>query len=225
MHTGEEVALEDAEFFRALTAAQLERVRPLLIEKRIVRGRVLFFDGIPAEYLWAIRRGQIRLYKSSPEGRITTLELIGSGEIFGAVSSIEQENYSAGAEGVSEGIAWCLPRAVFLRMLEDDPSLALEILRVVSRRLMDAQERVRSFANDSAPSRLAQALLRVARDGEARVTRKALAESAGTTVETAIRVLRGFERDEIVRSTVGHVSVLDELALREIASPSRPSRC
>jgi len=221
LHTGDDIQLEKAEFFRALTPDQLDRIQPLLVEKRILRGRVLFFEGKPAEYLWAIRRGEVRLYKSSSDGRITTLETIGPGGIFGAVSALEEGNYPASAEGVTEGLAWCLPRNTFLRMLAENPWLTVEILRVVSHRLYDAHERVRSFAHDSAPSRLAQALLRAARGNEAQVTRRALAEAAGTTVETAIRVLRGFERDGVVHGSVGRIVVVDETALRKIATISR----
>jgi len=221
VYTGDEIQLEKAEFFRALTPDQLDRIRPLLVEKRILRGRVLFFEGKPADYLWAIRRGEVRLYKSSSDGRITTLETIGPGGIFGAVSALEEGTYPASAEGVTEGVAWCLPRNTFLRMLAENPWLTVEILRVVSHRLHEARERVRSFAHDSAPSRLAQALLRSTRSGEAQVTRRALAEAAGTTVETAIRVLRTFERDGVIHGSVGRVVVLDEAALHKIASISR----
>ncbi|MEN8183753.1 MAG: helix-turn-helix domain-containing protein, partial [Myxococcota bacterium] len=99
------------------------------------------------------------------------------------------------------------------------PRLTVEILGVVSRRLREAQDRLRSFAQDPAPSRLALALLHAANEGEARVTRRALAEAAGTTVETAIRVLRRFEREGLVRGEVGRVHVLDETALRKMAGP------
>jgi CRP/FNR family transcriptional regulator len=221
VQTGDEIQLEEAEFFRALSPEQLDRTRALVVEKRIIRGRVLFFEGKPAEYLWAIRRGEVRLYKSSSDGRITTLDTVGPGGIFGAVSALEEGNYPASAEGVTDGVAWCLPRNTFLRMIVENPWLTVEILRVISHRLYDAHERVRSFAHDSAPSRLAQALLRAARNGEAQVTRRALAEAAGTTVETAIRVLRSFERNGVIHGNVGRVVVLDEVALRKIASASR----
>lgn len=192
-------------------------MQPQLVEKSFARGRALFFEGQEADYLWAIRRGEVRQYKSSSDGRITTLEVLGPGEIFGAVSALEEGTYPASAEGVSDGFAWCLSRNRFLRLLVDDPWLTVEILRVVTHRLYDAQERMRSFAHDPAPRRLAQALLRATRNGEAQVTRRALAEAAGTTVETAIRVLRSFERSQIVQGEVGRVYLLDEAALRKIA--------
>lgn len=221
MSSSDAVGLAEAEFFRALSGDQLARIGPQLVEKSFSRGRVLFFEGQPAEYLWAIRCGEVRQYKGSPDGHVTTLEVLGPGEIFGAVSALEEGTYPASAEGVSEGVAWCLKRNTFLRMLAEEPWLTVEVLRVISHRLHDARERVRSFAHDPAPTRLAQALLRAASNGEAKVTRRDLAEAAGTTVETAIRVLRNFERSKVIEGKVGRVRVLDEAALREIAGSTR----
>ena len=217
MHTGPDVDLEKAEFFRALSADQLARVTPQLREKPFARQRVLYFEGAAADRLWVVRRGEVRLYKSSSGGQVTTLDVLGPGEIFGAVAALEEELYPASAEAVTEGSTWWLPRAAFLRLLHEDPRLGVEILQVVSRRLRDAHDRLRSFAHDSAPTRLARALMRAAPEGEARVTRRALAEAAGTTVETAIRVLRRFERAGLIRGEVGRVHVLDEEGLRRIA--------
>jgi CRP/FNR family transcriptional regulator len=211
------IEIERAEFFRALSAERLARVKPLLREKRFARQQALYFEGSPCDRLWVLRRGEVRLYKSSPGGHVTTLDVLAPGEIFGAVSAIEEGAYPCGAEAVTEGSAWWLPRATFLDLLEAEPRLVKEILAVVSRRLREAQDRLRSLARDPAPARLAGALLRAASSGEARVTRRALAEVAGTTVETAIRVLRRFENEGLIRGSVGRVQVLDEPALRRLA--------
>jgi CRP/FNR family transcriptional regulator len=212
-----EVELENAEFFRALPAERRSQMAGVVRERRFTRQRVLFFEGQPAEFLWVVRRGEVRLYKGSADGRITTLEALGPGEMFGAVSSLDEDVYTASAEAVTDGIAWCLPRRVLMNLVAEVPVLAVEILVVTSHRLRDAHERLRSFAHDPAPARLARALLRSARNGEARVTRRALAEASGTTVETAIRVLRRFERDGIISGAVGRVQVVDESALEQIA--------
>jgi CRP/FNR family transcriptional regulator len=106
---------------------------------------------------------------------------------------------------------------VLLRLLAEDARLGVEVLRIVSARLHQAHEQLRAFAHDSATARLARALLRAARGGEAHVTRRELAEASATTVETAIRVLRRFERQGLVRGEVGLLHVLDEGALRQLA--------
>jgi CRP-like cAMP-binding protein len=213
-----EITLAEAEFFRALTSEQLELVQAQLRERGFERAKVLYFVGTPADSLWCVKTGEVRLYKSSSDGRITSLEILGPGEVFGADSALDQDAYPVSAEGVTSGTAWCLPRAHFLRLLNEEPQLNRELLEIITRRLRAAHERVRSFAHDLAPSRLAQALLRASHGGEAKVTRKDLAEAAGTAVETAIRVLRTFERDGVIRGGVGRIAVINEPALEQIAN-------
>lgn len=217
MSTKADQALQNAEFFRALGPERLKAVRQQLSHTTFARGKVLYFVGAPAEHLWCVDRGEVRLYKSSSNGRITSLEVLGPGEIFGAVSALAQNEYPVSSEGVTDGAAWCLPRVHFQRLLDDDPKLTRELLEIITRRLNNAHERVRSFAHDPAPSRIAQALLRASHDGHASVTRRDLAESAGTTVETAIRVLRIFQRDGIVQGSVGKIEVIDRAAVERIA--------
>jgi len=213
--------LEKAELFRSLAPERLDRLRPLLYERHLAHQKVLYFEGAPAERLWVVRSGEVRLYKGSPSGRITTLDVLGPGEIFGALSDAADDVYPASAEAVTDSTLWWLPQSVFLCLLREDPRLPMEVLGIVSRRLRDAHERLRSFAHDAVPTRLARALLRVAAHGEAHVTRRALAEAAGTTVETAIRVLRRFERAGLIESEVGRVKILDEPSLRRVAGETR----
>jgi CRP/FNR family transcriptional regulator len=210
-----EVTLESAEFFRRLSREGLERLRTVLRERRLPRQRTVFREGQPAEFLWVLRRGQVRLGKTSPNGRVITLEVVGAGEMFGALPA---EVYPATAEAVIDSVAWCVPRRVVAGLVAERPELGLEILGVVSKRLREAHERLRSFAHDPVPTRLARALLDAADGGDARVTRRALAEAAGTTVETAIRVLRRFEREGLIRGEVGLLHVVDAGALRRVAA-------
>jgi len=217
---GAENPLEAAEFFRALSRERLAEVRPLLITKRFERQKVLFFAGAPAKYLWVVQTGKVRLYKSSLDGRLVTLETLYSGGAFGVISALEQDQYPVNAEAITNGSAWCLPRNVVFKLLRDEPQLTVEVLRIISGRLREAHERLRAFAHDSAPARLAIALLDATREGEARVTRRALAETAGTTVETAIRVVRHFERQGLIRGAVGSITVLNAEELRRMSGSS-----
>jgi len=209
--------IEKAELFRSLSRERLARVVPLLRERRFERPEVLYFEGSSADRVWVVASGEVRLYKSSPGGQITTLDVLRPGEIFGGLSVLPDEVYSAGAEAVMAGSAWWLAREHFLRLLQEEPRLSLEILQILSLRLRDAHDRLRSFAQDPAPARLARALLDATHEGEAHVTRRALAEAAGTTVETAIRVLRRFERAGLLRGEVGHIHLRDANTLKKIA--------
>jgi CRP-like cAMP-binding protein len=213
--------LADAEFFRALPPQRRQRLRRLLGEVRFERQRLLFLEGDPADFLWLIREGEVRLYKGSSDGTITTLEVLGPGQVFGALSALDAPAYPMSAEAVTAGVAWRLPKETVLLLLDEEARLSFEVLHIVLARLREANERLRAFAHDPAPARLARSLLRASRSGAAHVTRRALAESSGTTVETAIRVLRRFERDGVIRGEVGLIHVVDEAALERIAGDLR----
>jgi CRP-like cAMP-binding protein len=216
-HTGPGASLETAEFLRVLTPARRAEVARVLRERPFRRQELLFHEGHPAEDVAIVRVGRVRLCKFSPDGRVTTLDTLEAGEVFGALSAATDERQPATAEALSEGSAWSLPRRTYLALLAESPAAGIEIVQIMHRRLRDAHERLRAFAHDPAPARLARELLRVAGAGRVQITRRTLAEAAGTTVETAIRVLRRFEADGWIRGGVGSVAVLDAVALRRVA--------
>lgn len=222
-----QVKIEETEFFRSLTPQRLEQVRLQVRERRYPTRKMLFREGEPAEFLWALRAGEVRMLRTTNDGRVLALETIKPGEIFGAVAALEGDLYPATAETTAESAVWRLPRVALLGLLRSEPHLTRELLKIVAGRLRDAHTRLRSFAYDPAEVRLAQALLRSAHGGEAHVTRRELAEVAGTTIETAIRVLRRFEQSGFVKGEVHHVHILDPDALKAVArrnsgGPDRP---
>jgi CRP/FNR family transcriptional regulator len=216
--SGPTIEIDKAELIRVLREEQIHKLRTRLHHRSFERQQVLYFEGNAADRLWIVQAGQVRLYKSSANGSLTTLDVLGPGEAFGALSAMEGDVYPASAEAVTDCSVWWLSRERFARLLAEEPGLSTEILQILSRRLRDAHDRLRAFAHDPAPARLAAALLRASVEGEARVTRRALAEAAGTTVETAIRVLRRFERDGLIEGHVGRIRIVDEPGLRALAA-------
>lgn len=212
-----DVSLAQTEFFRSLSPERLEQVRLQVRERAYPRRKVLFREGQPAEFLWAVRKGEVRMVKTTADGRVMTLETIHPGEIFGAVAALEGNAYPASAETTVDTVVWRLSRVGLLGLVRSDPTLSREIIAIIARRLRGAHTRMRSIAYDPAEGRLAQALLRAARNGEAHVTRRELAEEAGTTVETAIRVMRRLEKEGVVRGDVHQIRILDEAELSRLA--------
>ena len=62
---GPQVKIEDAEFFRSLTPQRLEQVRLQVRERRYPSRKVLFREGEPAEFLWALREGEVRILRTT----------------------------------------------------------------------------------------------------------------------------------------------------------------
>ena len=213
----EPIAVEQAEIFRSIPPERLAELRSQLSLRKVRGGEYLYFDSQSAEHLWIVRSGGVRTLKASVAGRITTLEQLGPGEIFGMAAVMGNASYNESAQAVVEGEVWRARRSLLAEVLADQPAFASEILALVARRLQGAHDRLCSFAHDSVPARIARAVLEQDKGERIEVTRRALAETAGTTVETAIRVLRGFQRAGWVDGGVGWIQALDRKALERVA--------
>ncbi len=211
------VPLEETALFRALDRSRIERLRPHTRVIPAVEGEYVYFESEPADYLYAVRSGGVRTLKNQPNGRVIALEQLAPGDLFGLAALAGGARYTESAQALGEGEVWRTPRRAIAALLQDDPTLSRALLAIVASRLQHAHDRLCSFASDSVTARMARALLEADDGGRIETTRRILGESAGTTVETAIRVLRRFEQKGWLEGGVGWVRVLDRPALERTA--------
>ncbi|MBM4336197.1 MAG: Crp/Fnr family transcriptional regulator [Deltaproteobacteria bacterium] len=195
----------------------IEQLRPFLKPRKFEEGRYLYHESEPAERFWTVRSGEVRTLKASASGRVITLETLHAGDPFGMAALRADAVYTESAQAITACEAWCVPRRVVVSLMAKDPEVSRALLAIVAGRLQRAHDRLCSFAHDSVAARMARTLLDSADDERIETTRRVLGESAGTTVETAIRVLRRFEKARWIEGGVGWVRILDRPALENIA--------
>lgn len=217
------IAFEETALFRLLGPKRGERIRPSLRSAHFSAGQHLYLEGQAVQYLYALRAGEVRTLKDHASGRPIELERCGPGDLFGLAALSGTATHGESAQGLSAGEAWRLPRRVLQSLLAEDPSIACALLVLLAERLQHAHDRLCSFAGDAVPARIARALLEKDPGALIRTTRRVLGESAGTTVETAIRVLRRFERSGWIEGGVGWLRVVDRAALERISGVRGPS--
>ena len=90
------------------------------------------------------------------------------------------------------------------------------IIGVLGGRLREAQGRLSDFAGERVEQRLARTLLMLSSKlgSSLPFTKQEIADMAGTTTETAIRVMSRLKQGGIIRSARGKVIILDEAKLR-----------
>ncbi len=217
-------AQDRTELVEALGSAGIDRLRPSMRLRSVRAGEFLYFEGQPADLLWMMQCGEARTLRSSRSGRITTLELLRPGQLFGMAAIIEDSPYSDSAQVVVSGEAWSVRQKAIAAVVRERPEFGRSLLALVARRLQNAHDRLCSFANDSVTARLAQTVLDEAQDDRVELTRRILGECAGTTVETTIRILRGFERKGWIEGGVGWIRILDREAIETAAADEKSRR-
>jgi CRP/FNR family transcriptional regulator len=219
--------LEQNSVFASLPPNEIAALARIAHEDTVRAREFVFREGDPAHWLCIVKRGRVKIVRHSRAGKDVVLELLGPGEIFGGVAVFERRPYPAAAQAMEESEVLKLPADAIVALADRHPGVIREMALMIGRRLRNAHDSVRSLSVDPVETRLASTLLRLAeresvktRDGLAlpfHLTRQSLADMSGTTVETTIRVLSRWQRDEILRDDDGRFVLRDVGALRNLA--------
>jgi CRP/FNR family transcriptional regulator len=210
--------LNSSLFFSGLSPSQRCRLLTEMLEGSFGAGDFLFMEGEPADSLYLIISGRVKMIKHSPEGHETILAIFDAGQIVGEVGVLAGGTYPATAQAMAPTRTLGLARKAYVQLVQEHPALAWSLIEELGRRLQGAHESIRSLAVEKVEQRIARILLRMAaaageKQGDTvlitvSVTRQDIADMAGTTVETAIRVMSKLRRLGLVVSEGGLIRLL-----------------
>jgi CRP/FNR family transcriptional regulator, cyclic AMP receptor protein len=195
--------------------------RPLGMRTMTVRrGDLLYAAGEPADSLYVLRAGRVHIFLVTEEGKKVVIETVMAPSLLGeAVLSVSRihETY---AEAAEDADVLVVERPSVEALLQTQPELAVRLLEAVAGRLLTVAQRLEDRLVRAVPARLARALLQLvpAPAYEAfPIKQSEIAEVAGTSRETATRVLNQFESDGLIALGRTRVRVLRPDALSRIA--------
>jgi len=208
--------LEQSFLFSSLNEDALTELAGLTIERSLTPGEFVFWDGDTPHWFYMVAEGKVKVLKHSSLGKEFTIAFFGPGEMFGEVAVFENKPYPASAQAVAETKVLQIKREDFLSFLAHRPEIALRIINVLGGRLRDAQSRLRDLAGERVEQRLARTLLMLSSKLGSTLpfTREEIADMAGTTTETAIRLMSRLKDRGIIRSVRGKVIILNKEKLR-----------
>jgi len=211
--------LKKSLIFSSLNEEELSELVDLAVERSFQPDEFIFWEDDEPDYFYVIARGRIKVVKHSSSGKEFIIAFFGPGEMFGEVAVFEGKPYPASAQVISASKVLGIKRQNFLDFLATHPQVALRIINILGGRLRDAQGRLKDLAGERVQQRLARILLMLAsRMGNTLpFTRQELADMAGMTTETAIRLTSGLRERGIIRTSRGQLVIVDEPKLRLLA--------
>ncbi len=191
--------LKNTQLFEDLSEAELEQVSRITPYKKFAAGDVIYHMEDPADALYFVREGMVKISMYFPNGKEMILALLGQYDIFGELLLLPSERRPNQAEAVSDTTLIVLPERDFERLLSQHPAIAMKFIKVMSTRLWQAQSWFAEVGAFDAPGRLANLLLRLANDFgatgergtviELSLTQQDLAKMIGATRETVSHCL------------------------------------
>jgi CRP/FNR family cyclic AMP-dependent transcriptional regulator len=220
-----ELGLARVVLFAELGEADVASLAARLRRRPYARGEVVFLRDDPGDSLYIVKAGAIRIGLTSSEGKEMTLAVRGSGDFFGELALLDGEPRSANAVAQEPSELLVLQRDDFLALVDDRPSVAVALLKVLSQRLRQSSQIVEDAAFLDVPARLAIAILRLLdAQGQpdqpdtviaARLSQAELAAMVGTRRESVNRWLRFYEQQGLIRYERGQITVLRPDGLRK----------
>jgi CRP-like cAMP-binding protein len=197
-------------FFSGLSAADIEQINTLFVEKGYEQSAPIFFAGDPAGHLYVVADGHVKLMQHTYSGQNVMLDVLSRGEFFGSLLAQPGEEYTETAIAHTPCCLLTIQSQRFSELLQRYPSVSLKVIEKMTQRLQDANQMIRRLSAQSVEGRLAHILLKLGEKlGQQQeiglliqlpLARADLAEMAGATVETTSRVLSRFQKEKLIES-------------------------
>jgi CRP-like cAMP-binding protein len=214
--------------FQGLSRAQCEDLAMIVVDQTMKRGQEIFAEGDEGSGFYIVISGRVKICKLSPDGKEQILHIVSPGEPFGEAAVFAGEHFPAYAEALEESRVFFFPRLAFVNLIRKNPSLALNMLAVLSRRLRKFASLIEDLSLKEVPGRLAAYLLYLSKGGKKadlltlEISKNQLASLLGTIPETLSRVLAKMTREGLIGS-VGQrqIRIIDRQGLEELAGGER----
>ena len=192
------------------------------------RGDHVFREGDESDFFFVVVTGRVKVYKRTAAGNDLILELFGPGGPLGAVAAYESRAYPASAEALESSSCLVIPRQAFFALLEQHPSLVRGLLGSLSLRLVELTTRLAELTGGRVETRFARLFLKLAdqlgrpeRGGTfvpLPLARQELADLTGTTIETSIRIMSRWGKEEVLHTEKDGFVLIDRATLEALAA-------
>lgn len=216
--------LQRHEFFAEMSAPTIAKLAGRTRMMTVPRGERIFSKGDAGTGLLAVLSGLVRISVPSEGATELTLRLVAAGEVFGEIALLDGLPRTAHATAATASRLLLLERRDLLAVLMADPAAAVTLLRVVSARLRRTSEQLEQASFGPMASRLAQALLAIARAGPGgdqaiRMSQREIGNLIGLSRESTNRHLRAWHRKGLIELQSGAVVIRDRAAFLTLADP------
>ena len=220
--------LSEVALFSGLSGDDIEAIGHATTMTHCSRGQQILSPDDPPDRIHIVKKGRVRVYRITPDGKQLTLDIYEKGTILGDMELLGQDRLpEAYAETIEDAVICTITPDELRRLIERYPTIGVNIIGHLTRRLEAAERELEAMAYHRVDQRLARKLLDLGqRFGiktergtliQARLTQQELAEMIGTTRETLAHTLGDFRRSGLIDTERHQVIIRDAERLTGIA--------
>lgn len=208
-------------YFRDLDDDVLKSVARAAIRREYDQDQLVILEGVPSSGLYIVQSGWLKVVKIAIDGREQILQFLGPGEAFNAVGVFTQTPSPATVIALETTTAWVVLRERMLRLLEEYPQLAQQVIEDMAGRVTHLISLVEDLSLRTVEGRLARRLLDQAVGDTIQrqrwATQAEMASRMGTVPDVLNRVLRQLADEGLIRVDRKRIEILDRPGLEDKA--------
>ena len=199
-----EAILQSIPLFKGLTDSQATLMKEQFSQKTFQKNEIIFFEGDPAHGFFVVAEGKVKIYKLAPDGKEKILHIYGPGNPFGEVPVFSGGRFPANAMALTHSRFFYVSRDAFISAIKLHPSLALNMLGELSKRLREFTVQIENLALKEVPARLATYLIYLTREQDNKeqvtltISKGQLASLLGTIPETLSRIFNRMSTQQLI---------------------------
>ncbi|MBT8317809.1 MAG: Crp/Fnr family transcriptional regulator [Lutibacter sp.] len=210
---------------KCLTHDELEKFSDHKTSLFIKKGENLMTEGNAINGLYCIRDGKGKLTKLSTNGKEQIIKFVKGGDILGQRSILSDEPVGLNATALEDMHVCFIPKQDILDTIKDNGQFSLNIMKIISHQLNEANILVSQMAQKPVKERLAETLIHLEEifgvDNEGCIdvilTREEIANTIGTATESAIRLLSNLKKDGIINLVNKKIKIIDKSSLKNMS--------
>lgn len=212
--------------FKDLNAEELKTLDNIKTTEFYKKGDVLFSEGNHPRGLYCVKSGKIKVSQLGADGKEQIVHLIHDGNVLGHRALLGKDTYSGTALVLEDSQICFIPKTEFYEMMENNGKLTLEIANLLANELKEAERKITTTAQHTVKERIAQSILftkdHYGLEADQKtinisLKREEMANLAGTTRETATRILYELQTDDIIELNGKRITIVNEAKLIALA--------
>ena len=215
--------LRTSPYFSNLSDEGLNLVQKSVFEKVFQRGDLIDLEGEPAEALYFVFSGAVKVFKTSTDGKEQIFGIVRPGESFNDVPVFDDGPNPTSAQAMGPVVLYGIRRRDLDIILREHCQVTLNVINVLAGRLRNLTSLVESLSFRPVIRRVARILLEYTGDGPdpyRRLTQQEMAAMAGTAREVVARSLKALEGEGLIRMERHRIVITNQKSLEDMAEVS-----
>ncbi len=207
--------IAESELFGGLASEYLAEVVKIARKKNYKSNESIFFEGDPGDGFYMVISGKVKIFKTAFSGKEQIIHIFGRGEPFGEVPVFYGQPFPANATTLEKSSLIFFPRTDFVELIHSTPSLAMNMLAVLSMRLRGLVHQIENLSLKEVPARFAEYLLYLLKEQEGEnsvvleISKGQLASLLGTIPETLSRIFAKLSDEGCIEVQGKTIRILD----------------